>query len=69
MSKTKAAQVMRAADRFRRAESRVVDAERVYAKAIKARDRAETLYLQLVSESVAGRQTVASASQEARDIQ
>jgi hypothetical protein len=55
MAKTKAAEVMRAAERAQRAERRVGDAERAYAKAVKSRDRAEAIYLRLVTESVSSR--------------
>ncbi len=62
MAKTRAAAVMAAAEKARRAELRVADAERVLAKAVKARDRADADYLALVQESIARRQTEPAAT-------
>jgi hypothetical protein len=59
MAKTKAVMVMRAADKVRLSDRRVSDAQRALSKALKAREKAESHYLRLVSESVANPRSAA----------
>ncbi|MBX5462041.1 MAG: hypothetical protein IRZ28_13250 [Steroidobacteraceae bacterium] len=58
MTKSIAVAVMRAAEKVRSAERRVVDCQRALAKAEKARDRAGADYLQLVRDSLPERKEV-----------
>lgn len=51
MTKTRAATVMRAAEKARLADRRVTEAQSALRKALKARDRAEAQYLALVQET------------------
>lgn len=51
MTKTRAATVMRAAEKARLADRRVTEAQSALRKALKARDRAEGQYLALVQET------------------
>ena len=48
MPKTRAAEVIKAAEKARRADRRVSDAQRALTHALKARSKAEAHYLQLV---------------------
>lgn len=60
MAKTIAAQLLDAADKARTAGRQVARAEKALAKAVKARDAAESHYLDLVVKTVPG---AASAAQ------
>lgn len=55
-TRTKALTLIKAADLLRTAENRLDRAKRAVEKAIKARDDAETTYLQIVSETLSARQ-------------
>ncbi len=52
MPKSRAAELIKAADKARRADRRVSDAQRSLTVAVRARDRAESQYLQLVKASI-----------------
>ena len=52
MPKTRAAELIKAAEKARRADRRVSDAQRALTLAVKARDKAEASYLDLVRASV-----------------
>jgi hypothetical protein len=56
MPRSKAVAVMKAADKARSAERRVAECERALAKAVRARDRADSEYLELVRESLSTRE-------------
>ena len=56
MPRSKAPAILQAADRYRRAEERVVQCAKALEKARAARTDAEAAYLQLMAESLAARQ-------------
>jgi hypothetical protein len=69
MPKTRAAEVIKAAEKAQRADRRVSAAQKALSLAVRARDKAEAKYMQLVAESFARQPMTGPLGREGADAQ
>ena len=64
MAKSKAVALMRAGEKARKADQRVTEAQKALAKAERARDKADEVYMSMVRASIAAQPAASVAGQE-----